>query len=155
MAHSEKGIQIYEMFKTHLDAHDISYKADEEDLMITLTVNGEDLPQPTVIRVLDDRNVVQIVSPIPCTIPEEKRLDAAVAVAVANRGMVNGCFEYDMGDGTILFRVAQSFAGTDFSDELIRYMLTIVFFTTDKFNDKFFMLAKGMMSLEDFLQKEG
>ena len=74
-------------------------------------------------------------------IPEDKRMDAAVAVAIANYGMINGSFDLDMSDGEIRFRVTQSYADMELSQECISYLIGIVFFTTDKYNDKFFMLG--------------
>ena len=103
---------------------------------------------------IDSRQVVQVLSPIPCKIPEDKRLDAAVAVSVANYGMINGAFDFDMSDGEIRFRATQSYKGCELTDETIRYLLGVVFLTTDKYNDCFFMLGKGMMSLSDFIEKE-
>lgn len=155
MSHSVKGTKVYEMFKAHLKAHNFKFDPHDDDLVITLTVRGEDLPQPTVIRVLDDRNVVQVLSPIPANMPEDKRVDAAVAVAVANYGMINGSFDLDMNDGEIRFRVSQGYDGIEMSDDLIKYILSIAFFTTDKYNDRFFMLGKGMMTLDEFIEKEG
>lgn len=148
------GRDVYNLFKRHLTANNFHYETDDDKLLIRMTVHGNDLPQPTFIHVFDDRNVVQIVSPIPGNMPEDKRADAAVAVAVANYGMINGCFDLDMSDGMITFRLAQGFQGVEVSEELVRYMLGLVFFTTDKYNDRFFMLGKGMMSLEQFIEKE-
>ena len=154
MSNSEKGIQVYQMFKKHLEENDFKFEAHDDDLVLTMTVHGEDLPQLTIIRVLDDRDVLQILSPIPSHIPEDKRVDAAVAVSVANYGMINGCFDLDMRDGEIRFRVAQGYEGMELSEEFIRYILSVAFFVTDKYNDKFFMLGKGMMSLEQFIEQE-
>ena len=148
------GQQVYNSFKKHLQNNNFKFEAHDSDMVITMTVNGEDLPQPTIIRVFDDRNVVQVVSPIPARIPEGKRPDAAVAVAVANYGMINGSFDLDMSDGEVRFRMAQNFADTGMSEESIHYMLGITFLTTDKYNDRFFMLGKGLMSLEQFIEKE-
>ena len=145
---------VFQAFKNHLDSMNFRYDANESELVIRLTVHGDDLPQPTIIRVMGDREVVQILSPIPCKMPEDKRVDGAIAVSVANYGMINGSFDYDMEDGEIRFRVAMSYRGIDLNDDLIKYILGIVFFTTDKYNDRFFMVAKGLMTLEQFIDKE-
>lgn len=154
MSNSTKGMQVYQMFKKHLEEIDFNFEAHDDDLVLTLTVNGDDLPQPTLIRVIDEQDIVQIVSPIPNRIPEDKRIDAAVAVSVANYGIINGSFDLDMSDGEIRFRVTQSFREMEMSEECIKYILNITFFTTDKYNDRFFMLGKGLMSLEQFIEKE-
>ena len=146
---------VYQVFKDHLDKNKFKYTSFDEDLVISLTVHGEDLPQPTLIRVLAENQVVQVLSPIPSKIPEDKRMDGAVAVAVANSGMINGCFDYDISDGEIRFRLAQSYAGIEMGDPMAHYIMGVTFLTTDKYNDRFFALGKGLMSLEQFIAKEG
>ena len=155
MANSEKAVKVYELFKKHLQDNKFRFDERPEELIISLTVHGDDLPQPTIIRVMDDRDLVQVLSPIPSKIPEDKRIDAAVAVSVANYGIVNGSFDYDMSDGEIRFRVTQSYKDMELSEECVRYILSIAFHTTDKYNDRFFMLGKGMMTLEQFIEKDG
>lgn len=145
---------VYKLFQKHLDKNDFKYTAHDDDKVITLTANGEDLPVHVIIRVLDDREVVQIISPMTFKMSEDKRIDGAVAVAIANYGMVNGSFDYDVSDGEIRFRTTQSFHGADMNDDTAQYMLAITFSTVDKYNDKFFMLNKGMMSLEQFIEAE-
>ena len=154
MAKSAEAIRVYEMFKANLTNHHFKFDPHDDDLVISMTVHGDDLPQPTLVIVLDDRSVVQVISPIPSHIPEDKRVDAAVAVCVANYGMVNGSFDLDMSDGEIRFRVTQSYRGMELSDDFITYCLGIAFQTTDKYNDRFFLLGKGLMTLEQFIEKE-
>ena len=154
MATEMHARRIYEAFKIWLDSKNFRYDPHDDELVISMTVRGEDLPQPTLVRVLDDRDVVQILSPIPGNIPEDKRMEVAVAVSVANYGLVNGSFDFDISDGEVRYRVCQSFKDTEFSQELIAYLMNVVFFTTDKYNDKFFMLGKGMMTLENFIAQE-
>ncbi len=149
-----KAVEVYELFKNHLTNHNFHFESHDEDLVIYLTVHGEDLPQPTIIRVLEKKDIVQVISPIPARIPEDKRVDAAIAVAIANYGIVNGSFDYDMSDGEIRFRITQSFDGADMSDDTVLYLLACAFTTTDHYNDRFFMLGKGLMTLEQFMDKE-
>ena len=147
--------KVYQLFKKHLEANDFKFTPHDDDLVISMTVLGEDLPQPTLIRVIEERDVVQVLSPIPSHIPEDKRIDAAIAVAVANYGMINGSFDYDMSDGEIRFRVTQSFRDCELGEETAKYLLSVAFAMTDKYNDRFFMLGKGMLSLEKFMEMEG
>lgn len=154
MSDSAKAMRVYGMFKQHLTDHNFKFEARDAEMVLFLTVHGEDLPQPTIIRVMDDRDIVQILSPIPHRIPEDKRVDAAIAVSVANYGLINGSFDLDMNDGEIRYRVAQSFRDAELADTTVGYLLGVVFFTTDKYNDRFFMLGKGMMTLEQFIEKE-
>ena len=154
MSQSIESLNAFRAIIRHLEGNKFKFDANEDKLIIRMTVHGDDLPQPTIIRILDDKQILQIISPIPGNIPEDKRIDAAVAAAVANYGIINGSFDFDMTDGEVRFRVAHCFRDSELSEKVIRYLLGITFYTTDKYNDRFFMLGKGMMSLSDFIQKE-
>lgn len=153
MDNLERSAQIYQQFKTHLDAHNLKYTPHDDDMVITLTAQGDDFPIPVIIRVLQEREVVRISSPIPGEFPEDKRIDAAVAIATINFQLLNGAFLLDMSDGSVQYRVCQSYHDNDISDEQIVYLISIVFRTTDEFNDPLFMLSKGFISLEQFIEK--
>lgn len=150
---SQKSLNAYRAVQEHLTRNNFKYDTHDDDLVISLTVNGEDLPIKTIIRFMDERELMQVLCYVPSA-PEDKRMDMAVAVAVANYGLVNGCFDFDMSDGEIRFRVTQSYAVGELTDDLIRYLLGISFNTTDKYNDRFFMLSKGMLALEKFIEME-
>ena len=154
MATEMQARTVYEAFKQWFDDKGFHYDAYDDEMAISLTVRGEDLPQPTIVRVMEERDVVQILSPIPGKIPEEKRQELAVAVAVANYGLINGGFDFDINDGEIRYRLCQSFKEATVNQEMIGYLMNIVFFTTDKYNDSFYMLGKDMLSLEDFIARE-
>lgn len=147
------GLKVYQAFQEHLKKNDFNFNAHDDRLVINLTVNGDDLPIQTIIHVHDERDVVQILCYMPKA-PEEKRPEVAVAVAVANYGIVNGSFDFDMNDGELRFRVTHNFADGVPSDDVIRYLLGIAFTTADRYNDRFFMLCKGMITLEQFIEKE-
>jgi hypothetical protein len=68
---------------------------------------------------------------------------------------VDGCFDYDLSDGQILFRLTSSYRDSLLSEALFEYMVMVSASTIDKYNDRFFMLAKGMISLEQFIEMDG
>lgn len=152
MGHSEIGLSVYKKLTDYLDSHNLKYSTHDEDLLVTLTIHGNDLPMFVIIRVVDERSLIIINSPVPFKFPEDKRIDGALAVAAANYAMLNGCFDYDMSDGEIKFRLAQNYEGMEVSDDLLSYMLGVTIVSTDKYNDKFFMLGKGMITLEQFIE---
>ena len=108
---------------------------------------------PTVIRLFEERSVVQILSPI-CEMTEDRRLDAALALAAANYGIINGCFDYDADNGEIRFRLAQGYMGIEFTKEIAAYMLHVTFKTTARYSDRFIRLSGGTLSLEEFFRLE-
>ena len=149
----ERATQLYQQLKDHLDAHGIKYTPHDNDQVITLTAQGEDFPIPLIIRVIGEIEILRISSPIPGNFPEDKRIDAAVAVATINDQLMIGTFTLDMNDGSVAYRICHNFHDNDISEEQIRYLITAMFKITDDFNDSLFLLSKGMITLDQFIEK--
>lgn len=145
---------VYETICKSFDNKDWKYERHDEDLTIVSGAQGEDLPMRMIIRVNPDAQVVSLYSPMPFNIAEEKRIDAAIAVCVANYGLINGSFDYDLNDGEIRFRLVTSFRESTLSEELFMYMVLVTAKTVDDYNDKFLMVSKGMMSIQQFIEWE-
>ncbi|MBE6871542.1 MAG: hypothetical protein E7491_06260 [Ruminococcaceae bacterium] len=145
---------VYEKMCKALDSKGWKFKRFDEDLTISLGVRGDDLPMDLIMRVNTGAQVVSVFSPMGFKISEDKRVEAALAVCVANYGLVNGSFDYDINDGEIRFRATQSFRESITGDEVFEYLLAITNFTVDKYNDRFLMLSKGMIDLKKFIEME-
>ena len=100
------------------------------------------------------QEVVQFLSKLPFSIPENKRVDAAVAVCIANYRLVDGSFDYNISDGEIVFRLTSSYRESTLGEELFKYMIMVSSSTVDEYNDKFFMIAKDMMNVRQFMEQE-
>lgn len=134
-----------------LDNHQWHYKKDEDELSIECGVQGDDLPMEITVKVDADRMLVLLISHMPFVIQEDKRLDVAVAVSAINNALVDGCFDYDLATGHMFFRMTNSFIESKISEAVFAYMLFCSCQTIDEYNDRFLMLAKGMISIEQFL----
>ncbi|MBQ8830770.1 MAG: hypothetical protein IJ017_04155 [Oscillospiraceae bacterium] len=137
-----------------LDKLDWKYSQDESDLRIECSAQGEDLPMDLIIRCDVDMQLLQLFSQMPFTVPEDKRLDFAVVVSVINNKLVDGCFDYNVLDGKVFFRMTNSFRDIALGFETIKYLIFVSCATIDSYNDKFLMVSKGMISLEQFLESE-
>ena len=151
IAKMEKARSVFGTVCRALDNREWNYKKDEEALKIECGARGEDLPMELTINVDADRMVVLVLSHIPFIIPEDKRLDAAIAVAAVNNRLVDGCFDYDIKSGHLFFRLTNSYMDSMIGEDVFFYMVLCSCQTIDEFNDKIFMLAKGMLSMEQFL----
>ena len=138
-----------------LDTRDWKYEKHEDELLIKSGIKGEDLPIDFIVVVNPKNEVVQFISSLPFNIPEDKRIDAAVAVCVANYGLVDGSFDYDISDGEIRYRLTSSYRESIISEDLLEYMIMVSASTVDQYNDRFFMVSKGMMSIQQFIEKDG
>lgn len=150
----QKAKEIFDALVDMLDTRDWKYEKFEEDLVIKSGIKGEDLPIEFIVVVKPKNQVVQLLSRLPFQIPEEKRVDAAIAICVANNGLVDGSFDYDISDGDITFRLTTSYRESTLGADLFEYMILVSAGTIDDYNDKFFMIAKDMMSIQQFIEKE-
>lgn len=143
----------YAILCESMDALEWSYSK-KDDLVIECGAKGEDLPMDLIIRCDVDLQLLQLFSHLPFAIEEDKRLDVAVAISVINNLLVDGCFDYDISNGDIFFRMTNSFMDTKPGFETIKYFIFCSCATIDSYNDKLLMMSKGILSLEQFLQSE-
>ena len=153
--YAQTAREVYDTLIHMLDTRDWKYDKIEDKLMIKSGIKGEDLPIQFLMIVEEDREVVQFISSLPFNMPEDKRVDGAIAVCVANYGLCNGSFDYDISDGEIRFRMTTTFKGGSISEDALEHMILVAAGTIDDYNDKFFMVAKNMMSIQDFIEKDG
>lgn len=146
--------QTYDILCKMLDNKNWRYDKMEEDLVIKSGVKGDDLPIDFIMRVNPRNEIVSFISWLPFKADESKRIDMALAVCAANFGLADGSFDYDLSDGTILFRLTSSYRECILSEELLEYMLLVAASTVDEYNDKFFMISKGVLTVQQFIESE-
>lgn len=148
------GQNVYETICAMFDNKGYHYERHDDDHVISCTVGGEDIPMDILFVVRDERQLVQLISPMPFRVSEDKRIDIALATTVINDRLVDGSFDFDMAEGRISFRLTTSYIESILGKELFEYMLMISASTIDEYNDKFLMISKGMISFEQFLDSE-
>lgn len=143
---------VYASLCEMLDDRKWHYEKDEEELSISCSAQGEDLPMEIVIEVDRKRQLVSLMSRMPFVIPENRRSALAVAVSRANNGMVDGSFDYDYIGGRILFRLTSSYRESLIGKDMLAYMLACSCYTIDEYNDKFLFVAKNDMTNEEIVK---
>ena len=146
---------VYDAFCRTLDSEDWRYKKNDEKLTISCGARGEDLPIELEIIIDADRMLVMVLSHMPFVVQEDKRLDVAIAVSAINNALVDGCFDYNIADGHMFFRMTNSFIESQLGADLFKYLVYCSCQTIDEYNDKLLMVAKGMISIEQFLKSLG
>ena len=137
-----------------MESNEWKFAKDEEKLCVDFGIQGDDLPVQINMHVDARREVVVLLSQMPFSVGEDKRMDLAVAVSVVNSHLVHGCFDFDVRSGKLVFRMSNSYFASTVGQELFDYMAVIAYNTVEAYNDKFLMLAKDMLSLEKFLESE-
>ena len=145
---------MFDTLCSSLDHRGWKYKRNDDDLAVNFAVNGDDLPMEFLMIVDKAQPFIQLFSHLPFKFPEDKRVEGAVAMAIANYGYVNGCFQYDISDGAILYKLSQPFHDSIIGNDCIQYMISIACNMVDKYNDRFMLLSKGIITLADFVAKE-
>ena len=149
-----KAKEVYNTLISMLDERDWQYDKFEDDLLIKSGIRGDDLPVEFFVIVNPRNEVVQFISKLPFNMPEDKRVDGAIAVCAANYGLVDGSFDYDISDGEIRYRLTSSYRESILGKDLFEYMILVASRTVDDYNDKFFMIAKNMLTIQQFLEQE-
>lgn len=145
---------IYELVCKFFDEIGCHYTREDENLVVRCTVQGDDLPIECIFNVSADRQILRFLSFLPFKVPKEKIVDMAIAITSVNDHIVNGAFCLDLSDGTIAFRIAESYIDSILGKGQIDYIFHVSANTIDDYNDKFFMISKGLLSVDKFIEDD-
>jgi hypothetical protein len=146
--------QVYQTLCSALERNEWTYEKEEDKLIVHFGLRGEDLPMRFALHVDPVRQMVTLLSPMPFEMSESKRMEGAIAVGIANFGMLDGSFDYDLSDGSIAFRMTACFMESQIGEGLFHYMIGCTAAMVERYNEKFYALDQGAMSLAEFLTKE-
>lgn len=148
----EQARAVFDTLCRTMDRLEWHYKK-ISDLSLECGAKGDDLPMELTIKVDEERSLVRLISLLPFSIPEDKRLDVVVAISALNNALVDGCFDLDLGDGALFYRMTNSYMDSELGEEVFEYLLYSSCQIIDEYNDRFLMLSKGMISLQDWISK--
>jgi len=151
----KKAQKIFTMLKETMDRDDWKYKASDDEFILVSGCTGEDFPITFIFKVDTNRECLTFRTTAITTFDDDNFLNGALAVCVANHGMVFGHFDYDVSDNSVYYTMANSIVGTDFNEEFFLRMLHTAVSTVDTYNDRFIMLAKGLIDIHKFIDLEG
>ncbi len=148
---TERAKALFSKLCGFFDENSWRYECDDEALRLNCKLHGDDIPMDIDVIIDADRELVILLSNLPFTMPEDRRLDGAIAVSVTNNALVDGCFDYDITDGHLFFRMTCSYIGSELGREVLEYMLACACMTIDEYNDKLLMLAKGVTPISTYI----
>ena len=147
----ERAKKVYATLCGALDERNWKYEKVDDELLVHFTVQGDDLPIQYLIFVDVDRQLLRLLSPLPFDMSEDKRIDGAIATCHATYGLMDGSFDYDLSNGRISYRMTSAFLDNEIPASVVHYMIDFAGVIVDKYNDKFFALNKGFLTIEKFL----
>ena len=149
----ELAKQVYQTLCEAIERREWNFGKDEEKLLVHFDVSGGEIPMHFNLIVDAERQLIRVMSPLPFKMSESKRMEGAIATCAASFGMADGSFDYDLSDGTIVFRMTASFRESLIGEGLFQYLISCSCAMVDKYNDQFLALDKGIMSITDFIAK--
>ena len=142
---------VYGTLCRTLDRLEFHYRKIDSKMSVEFDISGGDIPISFMVNVDEKRSLVMLISPMSYTVPEEKRIEMSIPVCVINNHLVDGSFDFDVQTGRLMFRMTNTFKGSRLGEEIFEYMILCACKTVDDYNDKFLMLAKGIITTEKFL----
>lgn len=150
----KKALDVFDTLCAYLDEEEFHYERRTDMPGVNFTVEGEDLPMEFAVLIDEERQAVRLLSFLPVTFGKDKRIEGAIAACRANYSIIDGSFDYNYKTGKMTFRMTAVYLDSLFSKGLFDYMLACAFYTVDKYNDKFLMIAKGFLPIEDFFGED-
>ena len=144
--------QLYENFCAYMDSHNWTYNKHDAELFIDCEVTGEDIPFTFHVRIDEKLKILCVFTTLLPTIPEDKRLEVAVAVNTINMRTLDGGFDFGFNNGILVYRITTSYRNTVITPTIMGHMIGISGHYVDKYNDKFADLVSGKMSIDEFIE---
>lgn len=142
----------YNLICSNLDEHNCKYDKDPEKFTVSLSVTTKNLPVPLTIFVDAQHEILTLYSFMNFEVPEDKRLETAIAVSKLNYMLTFGHLNFDIERGKIHFITNVSYRDSKLGSDVITYMMSTAITVMGDFTEKFLMLSKGYLSIEKFFE---
>ncbi len=149
----EEGAKIFSKLCDYFTRKELEYHildTQEEGIsVLTACLSGDDLPMDIAMAVNACDNLLIFTSLLPVTFDKAKIKDGALAVCMVNNDLNDGHFDLNVDSGEISFRLCNRWTDSNVGDDIFAYLLQMGGSCVDVYNDKFLLLSKGMISIED------
>jgi hypothetical protein len=144
---------IYKLLCEFVNKKGWAFINDDENLSISFSVFGNDLKMEFCVFVDYERELVRLYSPMEYKISESKLFEGAIMTCIANFEILDGSFDYDVSDGSVVFRMTASYDDNLLGDDMFDYIISYSMTCVDRYNDIFLAIDKGYMTVYDFLTR--
>jgi hypothetical protein len=147
--------KAFESLKKYLEERDLKYVPDSEGkTAVSLGFSTDDFPLEHRIVITEDPNCVTLYSYFGFEFGEEKRIEAAMAIVMANFRLSDGCFDLNMENGKALYRIQTCYPADGIVEEdFFSYLIANANNAVDFFNDLLFLLSAGKLTIDEFHSK--
>jgi hypothetical protein len=132
--------KLFDSITTYLEADGWTIQQVGDELMYSMTVEGENGSWPCIAQVFEEDDLFVFYSACPVVVPEEKRGELLEMLNDVNYNLVYGNFEMDSSDGHIRFRTSIDITGHDLGAFLIQQIV----YRNVRTMDIYLPIIKGM-----------
>ena len=154
MVGNSKEERVFNTICSVFEKKQWKYEKNREKLLVKSGFASKDFPVEFTIRIQTKNEIVSLVSKLPFKISDENCTDLAMAVALANNNVIDGMFLYDLENGIISYKFTSNYKDSVLGEGLFEFMIGCAIKTIDDYNDKFYLISKKMLGLEEFVQEE-
>ncbi|MGN0537859.1 MAG: YbjN domain-containing protein [Acutalibacteraceae bacterium] len=141
-----QSLQSFETLCDMLERNDIDYSRNDDRITVHCTISGKDISVPVAIAVNPYKMLVTLYALMPITVEADKAADMGIAVCLANKALTDGCFVYDIEDGSLYFKMTASCRDGEISEESFEYMLAAAMDMVDEYYPKLNYIAQSTQS---------
>lgn len=149
-----RTMKVYKALLSFLDQKGWKYSTQEGELIVHLGFVGEDIPMPIIFDVDENVQILKVISIMPFGVSEEHFLDMSMATTYVNSHLPFGTFMLDMEHKVLSYRNSTCFIDGEIGAETFDLLIDVACTQIDRYNDRFFALEKGMLTLEDFISAD-
>lgn len=127
----------------------LNTQKNKDRLAVNCVLQGDDLLVAVNAVVNEREMIVLALSPLPFTVPIERRDVIAATVSEINAYLLDGHFDFDFHTGNISFRIFMSFANSIIDKQAFEYLIAAIFDAVDEYNDKLLFISKSETGIDD------
>lgn len=128
------------------------YTLNDEKLYVKVVFASDDFPIEIYFRARPENELLTVTSVLPFSIPEDGRVNVAVAAMMLNSSSYDGTWSIDLSDGYMSFIITNSYIDSILGKECFHSLMGLAYNATKMCADKFFILGKGYMTVQQFCQ---
>ncbi|GHU68438.1 hypothetical protein AGMMS49983_21080 [Clostridia bacterium] len=146
--------KVYATLVNYFDGKGFSHTDEPEELVLRCTFKTDDLPADLRFKIIGELDLIHLLSTIPVQLSADRIEEGCLAACSASNDLFDGNFIVNSEDGSIVYKLSYYYTGSIIGEEMIDYMLDMGLAMIDRYNDRFLLLQKGLLSAAEFVAQD-
>ncbi|MBQ8309202.1 MAG: hypothetical protein IJX96_05145 [Clostridia bacterium] len=145
--------EVFQLLCRTLDNRSWKYTKNENNLSVSLSVVGNDLPMRMNIFVEAERELVSAYTGQDFSVSEEKCVPFCMGVCAINNHLIDGSFDFDVLKRTVIYRLIVSYHDATVGTEIFDYLIDCSTATVDDVNHTMKAYVDGQINYDEYIEK--